>query len=75
MERQYKYRVNRNIALNELVESTVSNRKLWFSPWSHDSDWDYYESLETDKIVQIAVDTACGKGYIRFTQTLRWYTT
>lgn len=49
MERQYKYRVNRNIALNELVESTVSNRRVSLSPWSHDSDWDFYDSLETDK--------------------------
>ena len=50
MESQNKYRVNRNIALNELVESSASSPTRGGSVWSYDSDWDYYDSLQTNKI-------------------------
>lgn len=49
MERQHKYKVNQHIALNELVESPASSTRGG-SVWSYDSDWDYYDSLQTDKI-------------------------
>jgi len=49
MERQNKYRVNRHVALNELVESSASSTRGG-SVWSYDSDWDYYDSLQTNEI-------------------------
>ncbi len=49
MERQNKYRVNQHIALNEIVESSTNSTRGG-SVWSYDSDWDYYDSLQTNKI-------------------------